>query len=154
MSTTLAFKAHWSPLLLEITGVIGGSGVIVLWQGVSVTWVLVTLLLAYLGYKLFVTGAAVKTVNLRMDGIDVIPLLPWFKPRRWRMEELATYKAVAFAGRLKGRPFMGILAPKDGKHEMIWASGTTQFSVLNELLSRLLPPPQEHPNQSASVGRE
>ena len=27
----------------------------------------------------------------------------------------------------QGRPFVGIPAPKEGEHEMIWASGTVQF---------------------------
>jgi hypothetical protein len=33
--------------------------------------------------------------------------------------------------------------PKVGKMEMLWASGTERFSELDELLSNLLPPPEE-----------
>ena len=124
---------------MEAAVVIGGGVAFVLWKGVSITWLLVIVLLGYFGYRLFTTGAAIKTVTLRGDGVDVLPLLPWFKPRRWQSDELATYKS----GRLMGRPFMGILAPKEGKHELLWASGTDQFPVLDELLSRLLPAPQE-----------
>ena len=38
---------------------------------------------------------------------------------------------------------MGILAPTEGKHEIIWSSGTDQFPALDESLSGLLPPPDE-----------
>lgn len=56
-------------------------------------------------------------------------MLPWFKPRRWQTAKLATDKSVAFKGRLKGRPFMGIIAPKEGKHEII-----LQFLIGQDLI--------------------
>ncbi len=143
MSTVRIFKSKWSQLLLEFVGVIGVGVALVLWKGEAITWFLVIFLVGYLAYRLFMTGAVVKTVTLRCDGVDIEPLLPWFKPRRWHSDELGTYKSVALTGRLKSQPFMGILTPKEGKHEIIWASGTDEFAALDELLSRLLPPPVE-----------
>lgn len=137
------FKAKWNQFLIEIVGVFGAGIALVVWKGVAVTWVFVLLLAGYLVYRLVLNGAVIKRVTIRPDGLEVVPVLPWFKPRRWQSAELATYKSVALKGRLKSRPFMGIIAPKEGKHEIIWGSGTDEFSALDEVLSSLLPSPQE-----------
>lgn len=145
------FKAKWNKLLLEVAGVIIAGVALVAWKGVASPWFLVIFLVGYLAYRHFLAGAAIKTVMLQEDGVDIVPLFPWFKRRRWPSDGLATYKSVA----LRGQPFMGIVTPKEGKHEVVWALGTDQFMDLDRLLSRLLPPPQEqedvaHEHKSAS----
>ncbi len=112
---------------------------LVTWKGVEATWFLALFLLGYTAYRLVLVGGVIKAVKLRTDGIDILPLFPWFKPRRWQSHELATYKPVL----VKGTTFMGIVTPRQGKQEIIWASGTDQFTELDQLLRQLLPPPEE-----------
>ncbi len=133
------FKAKTHQLLWETATVTITGLALVAWKGIADIWFLVTLLVGYLTYRLFLAGAAIKTVTLLDDGVDIAPLLPWFKSRRWLRDDLATYDSVA----VKRRPFMGIVTPKEGKQEVIWASGTNQFIELDELLRNLLPAPQK-----------
>jgi hypothetical protein len=137
------FKAKRRQLLLEVVAVIGVGVLLVIWKRAAISWFLVTFLLAYLAYRLFLSGETIKTVRLSPDGVDVVPLLPWFKPRKWQMDEIAAYRSVAFRGNVHGKPFMGILTPKEGKPETIWASGTDRFFILDEFLSKLLPTPND-----------
>ena len=137
------FRAKRAQLLFEVVAVIVAGVVLVIWKGAAINWFFAVFLLGYLSYRFFPKGITLKTVRLRSDGVDIVPLLPGFRARRWQSEELATYKSVAFRGRINSRSFMGILTPKEGKPETIWASGTEGFSILDESLSKLLPPTLE-----------
>jgi hypothetical protein len=143
VNTTRTFKAKRNQLIVEFLGVLGAGVVLVFWKGAAVTPFLVVFLVGFLVYRLLLNGIAIKTVILRSDGVEIVPLFPWLKPRRWNSDQLASYKSGALSGRVKSRPFVGFLMPKVGKTEMLWASGTERFSELDELLSNLLPPPEE-----------
>jgi hypothetical protein len=143
VNTTRIFKAKRNQLIVEFLGVLGGGMVLVFWKGAVVTPFLAVFLVGLLVYRLMLNGIAIKTVILRSDGVEIVPLFPWFKPRRWKSDQLASYKSGALSGRVRSRPFVGFLMPKVGKVEMLWASGTERFSELDELLSNLLPPPEE-----------
>ncbi|MCL4177547.1 MAG: hypothetical protein KJ072_07345 [Verrucomicrobia bacterium] len=143
MNTTRTFKAKRNQLIVEFLGVLGAGVVLVFWKGAAVTPFLLVFLVGFLVYRLLLNGIAIKTVILRSDGVEIVPLFPWLKPRRWKSDQLASYKSGALSGRVKSRPFVGFLMPKVGKMEMLWASGTERFSELDQLLSNLLPPPEE-----------
>ena len=70
------FKAKLSQLLLEFGLALIAGIALVAWQGKAIKWIPVVAMAGYLIYRLFITGAAIKTVRLNDDGLEIVPLFP------------------------------------------------------------------------------
>lgn len=141
MGTERTFEPRLRQVYFEITAVILGGTVFLICKGFSLF--LLWFLAGYLAYRLLLFGGVFKKVILRDDGLEIVPLFPWFKRRRWKSEDLATYKSAGMKG-IWGRNVVlcGVVNAKDGQHEVLFPNGTEQFEALDNLLKQLLPEPK------------